>query len=132
MRIKYLTKKEIFDIHNTILEKTNEDKSILSEANLELCAEAPARKIYGFEPYKDIIEKACCLLCEINKLHPFFAGNKRTAYQAATIMLLNNGYVLRTNKREAVAVSYGLGGCYVCFEQAIKWLRKRVRRAISH
>lgn len=129
MLIKYLTKKEILEIHNRILEGTNEDISLLSEGNLELCVEAPSRKIFGFEPHKDLVEKACCLLFEINKLHPFTAGNKRTAYQAATIMLLSNGYVLRAEKRKAVAISIGLSGCFICYEQAKKWLRKRVRRA---
>ena len=78
------------------------------------------------------IEKASCLLCELNKLHPFFAGNKRTAYEAAAVMLLNNGYVLSAGRKQGVAVSYGLGGCYICWEQVTKWLRKNVKRAISH
>lgn len=129
MRIKYLTKKEIIDIHNKVLEGTNEDKTVLSEGNLEFCVEAPASKIFGFEPYKDIIAKVCCLLCKIIKLHPFLAGNKRTAYQAATIMLLNNGHVLSVSRRQAVAISYGLGGCYICCRQTTKWLRKHIRRA---
>ena len=129
MRIRYLTKREILEIHNRVLEGTNEDKTVLSEGNLELCVETPSRQIFGFEPHKDLVDKACCLLLEINRLHPFYAGNKRTAYQATAIMLLNNGYVLRANRREAVAVSkyIGFAGRFICHGQASKWLRKRVR-----
>lgn len=132
MRIEYLTKRDILKIHRRIVGDTNEDKTVLSKGNLELCVEAPTLKIYGFEPHKDLVEKACSLLVEINKLHPFAAGNKRTAYQATTMMLLNNGYVLRASRKSGVVISYGLAGCYVCFEQAVKWLRKNIRRAISY
>jgi len=123
----YLTKKDILEIHSKVMEGSV-TKGVLSEGNLELCVETPARKIFGYEPYKDIADKVSCLIHEINKLHPFVDGNKRTAYQSATIMLLVNGYSLRANTEEAVSISLGLASCQICYEDINKWMRERIRR----
>ncbi len=87
-----LSKDEIIEIHDNIVESSNEETDILSEHSLDLIA-AKHKKA------KTICEKAAILLHDIPNLQPFNEGNKRTAFASTMIFLKYNKKKLKLSKR---------------------------------
>ena len=128
MVLRYLTLQEILDIHEEILKTTGGEKGILFPGNLELCVESPRRNEFGFEPYTTIFQKAASLLYEINKLHPFVDGNKRTAYLATSTFLDLNGFELKAETSEAVNLSLDVAKCNSNFNEVTNWIQNHVKK----
>lgn len=116
------------EIHSRIIKKSRENHGIISQGSIYLCAEAPKRVIYGFEPYKALHQKAASLIFEINKLHPFVEGNKRTAWEASDVFLRMNNHRLAAEKCEAVDVSLQIADCSMNIEEAVLWMKNHVKR----
>jgi death-on-curing protein len=53
--------------------------------------------------YQDVIEEAAALFESLSQNHPFVDGNKRTAFTAAAVFLMINGYELIFDDAEAYA-----------------------------
>jgi len=130
MAIRYLTLQEILDIHAEILKNTGGEDGVLFPGNLELCIESPKRIEFGFEPYTNIYQKAASLLFEINKLHPFVDGNKRTSYIATSTFLDLNGFELQADLQEAVDLVLNIAKCTLDFDEITNWLRNHVKRKV--
>jgi|YelNatPaOPRAMG01_1025707.scaffolds.fasta_scaffold107669_2 death-on-curing protein len=128
MALRYLTLQEILDIHAEILRNTGGEKGILFHGNLALCVESPKRNEFGFEPYTTIHQKAASLLYEINKLHPFVDGNKRTAYSAVSTFLDLNGFELKAEIHEAVNLLLNIAKCNTNFDEVTNWLQNHIKK----
>ena len=128
MLYRYLNSRELVDIHAEILRTTGGEKGILLPGNLELCVETPKRKEFGFEPYANIFQKAASLLYEINKLHPFVDGNKRTAYSATSTFLDLNGYEVEAQIHEAVGISLKIAKCESDITKVINWVQRHAKK----
>ena len=126
MRYRYLSIEELKEIHRKIIEETGGSLGILFPGNLEICVEVVKHKIFGLNPYKDIIEKAASLLYNIVKLHPFLDGNKRTAIVATAVFLDLNGFEMLIEPKEAISFLLKLSKCSIDYENTIKWLERRV------
>jgi len=128
MVLRYLTLQEILDIHTEILRNTGGEKGVLFPGNLALCVESPKRNEFGFEPCATIYQKAASLLYEINKLHPFVDGNKRTSYSATSIFLDINGFELKVETYEAVNFLLDIAKCNLNFDEVTNWLQNHVKK----
>ena len=123
MVVRYLTRDEIETINKFLAMKHGFKHCVLQSGNLDLCVESPKRIVFGQEIYSDILEKAAALLKELAKLHPFLAGNKRTAYLAASMFLELNGYVLSAATREAVDLSIETASCTKDVPEIFDWMK---------
>lgn len=65
----------------------------------------------------------------IARNHPFVDGNKRTAWIAARLFLLINGFTLSFDHAEATAIMLGLAAGELSEEELAEWFRDRVRRS---
>ncbi len=70
------------------------EEGILSEDAIENCVALPMMSIFGSEPNPSLWSKAATLLLCLANRHPFIDGNKRTAWAAAKVFLLLNGFRL--------------------------------------
>ncbi|MFC9893061.1 type II toxin-antitoxin system death-on-curing family toxin [Nocardia sp. NPDC127579] len=57
----------------------------------------PETVAFGVEAYTDVFDKAAALLQSLACNHPFFDGNKRTAWISCMLMLRLNGVRLRVD-----------------------------------
>ena len=128
MKYKYLTKKDLIKIHNKLIKKFGGSSGILSDANLELCVETPQRIVFGSEIYNTSHEKAAGLIYEIDKLHPFLDGNKRTGHTATDVFLRENGYELAVSSNEGVDVSLKVSSCSMEKPQITEWIKSHIRK----
>jgi death-on-curing protein len=123
MVVRYLTRDEIETINKFLAMKHGFKHCVLQSGNLDLCVESPKRIVFGQEIYGDTFEKAAALLKELTKLHPFLAGNKRTAYLAASIFLELNGYALSAPTSEAVNLSIETASCTKDVPEIFDWMK---------
>ncbi|MEM3875401.1 MAG: type II toxin-antitoxin system death-on-curing family toxin [Candidatus Bathyarchaeia archaeon] len=123
-----MTFEEILEIHNEILKNTGGEAGILFIGNLKLCVESPQRNEFGYEPCSTIYQKAASLLYEINKLHPFVDGNKRTAYSATSTFLDLNGFELKAEISEAVNLLLNIAKCSMNFDEVTNWLQNHIKK----
>jgi len=128
LNYKYLTKKNLVKIHNKLIKKYGGSSGILFDSNLDFCVEAPQRVVFGFELHNTLHEKAACLIYEINKLHPFLDGNKRTGLTATDVFLRLNGYELRVPYDEGVNVSLEIASCSMENLQTTEWIKNHIRK----
>jgi death-on-curing protein len=93
--VKVLTIQNIIRLHSKI-ENTYQfkyfERGIRDKGLLQLIAERPYFKPYGYDPFPDIYFKCASLIEGIAKEHPFINGNKRTALLTASIFMESNGY----------------------------------------
>jgi len=126
---RYLTRDEIETLNKYLAIKHGFKHTVLQDGNLDLCVESPQRTLFGNELYADKLDKAAALMKEISKLHPFAAGNKRTAFLATTVFLELNGYALSCETQEAVDISLKTAQCVVDIQEINQWLKKYTRRS---
>ena len=78
---------------------------------LESAAHRASAAMFGEEAYPDPIDKAAALLQSLAINHPFFDGNKRTAWLSCVSFLAMNGVDLRPDidaaERLVIAVATG-------------------------
>jgi len=117
----YLIKEELVNIHDAILSKSGGDHGIY-KGLIDLCVESPQREVYGYEPHKTLLEKAAALMYNVNTLHPFVDGNKRTAYIATNVFLEFNGCTIVATKEEGVKISLKIANSNMDINDIASWL----------
>ena len=75
---------------------------------------------------KDFYKEASFLLYEINTKHPFWGGNKRTAFEAAKIFLLSNDIKLKVRFEEAIEFVNEMAKGRVSYQQTLEWIKAHV------
>jgi death-on-curing protein len=100
----------------------------LYEGGLNFCVDS-AKDLYSEKSVPDVLiwKAAYYLWCLITN-HPFLDGNKRTAYQVASVFLLANGYRLTgVDPNEAISVLGGVAIGQVTLDDLVIWVRKHLR-----
>ena len=72
---------------------------------LEAAILRPQQTVMGNEAYPDIHHKAAALMHSLIRNHPFIDGNKRTAVVALVTFYKLNGYQVRAEQDEVVALA---------------------------
>jgi death-on-curing protein len=125
---RYLTRDEIETLNKYLAMRHGFQHVVLQAGNLDLCVESPQRILFGNELYVDKLDKAAVYMKELGKLHPFGAGNKRTAFLAVTVFLELNGYALSCETQEAIDISLKTAQCFADIQEISQWLEKNTRR----
>ncbi|MEL6956432.1 MAG: type II toxin-antitoxin system death-on-curing family toxin, partial [Pseudomonadota bacterium] len=89
----------------------------------ESALEAPKNKAF-YEDNADVFTVAATYAHAIAKNHPFFDGNKRAAFLAATTFLLINGYQPTASEADATLKMLALAASEMTAEQFADWLRE--------
>jgi death-on-curing protein len=122
--MRYLTFNEILSIHNRMIKLFGGEGGILSEESLENCVALPMMSIFGTEPSPSLWAKAATLLHCITVRHPFIDGNKRTAWTAARVFLLLNGYRLVATTEAAEDIVLGVTSGDIILEDLAGWIEE--------
>jgi death on curing protein len=93
---RYLTKEEIIEIHDYLINEFGGAFGIRDNNSLEAAVMRPQS---GY--YKNIYQKAAALFESLTNNHPFVDGNKRIGFFAADIFLRLNGYFIKCENEKA-------------------------------
>lgn len=112
------TVKQIVEIHDTIIDNYGGTGRMLNRGTLELL-------VYKLNRERDIFRQAALFLHAIAAQHPFFDGNKRTAFATAENVLGEAGHYLNAETDEIVNLMKKIAE-YKCSVQKIeKWVREK-------
>ena len=117
-----LTEEMVIQIHNLIIDETGGEPGIRDEATLYFLVDAINRE-------DDVFKKAALALL-LAERHPFWDGQKRTAYLLARSLLNDEGYDLNLDDDEVIRVMIKIAE-YRCpegeeLETVFKWVMKKV------
>lgn len=90
----YLSREQILEIHQAILEAHGGADGILNEDGLASAIETPKSTIFGEDAYPTLLSKAGAYLFFFVSNHAFRDGNKRVGLASAFEFLRLNGYEL--------------------------------------
>lgn len=88
-----ITKGEIIEINRKVTSSYGEAFGMINEGNLDFLS---SKIVHIEDPFRAAAE----LLCGIARGHPFLDGNKRTAYQSASLHLEKSGIDLAVDPEE--------------------------------
>jgi death on curing protein len=71
----------------------------------------------------DTFELAAAYAFGIMHNHPFVDGNKRTAFVASAVFLMDNGYELDASEQEATLAMYAMAERQMAEKEFAAWLR---------
>lgn len=101
----YLSEEELIAVNKKVLIGTGQQfLGVQYPQGLSLVVEQPQMVVFGHELYPTIWLKAAYIMQKITKKHVFVDGNKRSAYLAALLFLLKNGYELHLTTDEGEAL----------------------------
>lgn len=115
-----LTAQNIIDIHDDIIEIYGGTKGVLNQGTID-------HLIYLLERKNDVFKKAALALAHIIVNHPFFDGNKRTAFEVTDILLRNEGYYIYAKDEEIQNLLLKIAKYECTAEKIEKWLIKTTR-----
>ncbi|MFT8323739.1 MAG: type II toxin-antitoxin system death-on-curing family toxin [Bacillus sp. (in: firmicutes)] len=98
----YLTKGQIVYLNAFLIKKysSSEDIGIKEPNLLDSAINRPKQSAFGEDAYKTVFEKSAALFQSLAQNHPFYNANKRTAYAALKVFLLQNGYSIEAKQQE--------------------------------
>ena len=76
------------------------DLSLCNTEKLEAIIAIPQKTFGGKDLYPNVFHKAACYFYFINKMHPFYNGNKRMSVFVTNIFLMMNNYELTFTDNE--------------------------------
>mgnify|MGYP001559632001 FL=1 len=92
---------EAYRIHEIIIVRAGTKAAVRDFALLHSALERPKATYAGQDLYPTLFAKAAALLQSVCLNHPFTDGNKRTAWTVTHKFLWDNGYHLKSNRKEA-------------------------------
>jgi death-on-curing protein len=114
--MEYLTVTEIIEIHDKIIRKYGGTRGIRDEGTLQLL-------VYKMNREKDVFRRAALALHMIAVDHPFFDGNKRTAFAAAENELGDAGYYINAEAEEVIDLMLNVAE----YKSTLKTIEKRIK-----
>jgi death-on-curing protein len=124
--MRYLTLKEILELHRRIIQQSGGLTGIREAGMLESALAQPLMTFGGEELYPTIIEKASALSFSLIKNHPFLDGNKRIGHAAMETFLVLNGHEVNATVDEQEQVILKVASGELERDSFTDWLRAHI------
>ncbi len=100
-------------------------RGIRDEGLLESALGRP-QNLFAYEGVTDIARLAAAYGFGVAKNHPFIDGNKRTAFVAMELFLMDNGHVLTASDEESLLTMLRLAAGEMSEEEYAGWVRSNL------
>ncbi len=127
MRIFYLTRKDILQIHEDAIVDSGGGYGMRDETGIESAIAAPQAMYFGQEQYPTIAEKAAILCFELVMQHPFIDGNKRVGHGAMVNFLYMNTYIIDADDDEQESIILQVAAGEMDKETFTDWVKSRIK-----
>lgn len=121
--MNYLTVRNVVQINvMAIAEHTPREQIGVKDANaLDRAIKQPKQVVFERELYSGVYEKAGILMINLATKHPFYNGNKRTAWTAMDVFFRANGYITAFSDEEAISFTLKMVNFKGDFMELKKW-----------
>ena len=124
--MRYLTLKEVLQIHELVLAQSGGEAGIRDMGALESSLAQPQMTFDNQELYPTIPDKAASLGFSIIQNHPVVDGNKRTGHAAIEIFLILNGYEIDRSVDEQEAIILQVASGHLSRTSFTDWLHEAI------
>lgn len=122
---RFLDRDIILAIHEEQLAQHGGRVGIRDEGLLESALSRPVNRA-AYDAEADVSTLAAGYAFGLAKNHPFIDGNKRTAYVAMELFLLDNGFVLISSDEDSLLTMLRLAAGEIREEEYAAWIRGNV------
>ena len=124
---RFLDRAIILAVHEEQLAQHGGGVGLGDEGLLESELARP-ENLAAYNPNADAAALAATYAFGIANNHPFIDGNKRTAFVAMELFLMDNGYVLAASDEDALMTMLRLAAGEMGEEEYAGWISERSRR----
>lgn len=122
--IKFSDKETVLAFHRDQIKTYGGEQGIRDEGLLESALAQPQATFEGEYVHDTVFRMAAAYGFHFSKNHPFFDGNKRTAFVAIYTFLYVNGYQLEADKKSLYAIMIDLANGKVEKEELANFLEE--------
>jgi len=126
--MRYLTLGEVVELHWQLLQQSGGGSGIRDLGLLESALAQPAASFGGADLHSTPVEKAAALGFSLVANHPFIDGNKRIGHAAMEVLLLLNGYELRSSVDEQELLMLDVASGVIDRDGLARWLNQHVAK----
>ena len=124
--MRYLTFKEVLELHRRIIERSGGSPGMRDIGLLESALAQPLMTFGGEDLYPTLVEKAAALCFSLVKNHPFVDGNKRVGHAGMETFLILSGYEIEALVTEQEEVILSLAASELGRKDFCEWLRGHI------
>lgn len=128
--MRYLTLKEVLELHGQILSQSGGTPGILNLSALQSALAQPRMSFGGADLYPTIAEKAAALGFSLVNNHPFVDGNKRTGHAVMEVFLVLNGFEIRAPADEQEQIVLQVASGELGRDRFTAWLKTHIIQRI--
>jgi len=125
--VAFLTKETVLVLHEMSLKQYGGDVGIRDHGLLESALAQPQSGIASGYLHRFPFEMAAAYGFHLARNHPFFDGNKRTAWLAANLFLELNGWELSVAANDAVAMMLAVAAGETDKSSFATWIEAKSR-----
>lgn len=123
----YLTVEEVLYIHFRAIDRFGGLHGLRDIGGLESAVLRPQTTVFGQDAYPALHEKVAAMVHSLALNHPFYDGNKRTAFVAMGLFLRLNGFILIGTHQEIENFTVRVAEEHLSVESIAHWLTKHTR-----
>ena len=124
--MRYLSLREILELHEAVIEISGGARGIRDMRALESAVNQPRLTFNQADLYPNIVAKAAALCFSLVINHPFVDGNKRVGHAAMETFLILNGYEIEATVAEQEQIILDLAAGKLTREAFTNWLKDHV------
>lgn len=126
----FLEKEHVIKINNEIIKmySVKEDVGVKDGGMLESAINRPKQSVFEKDAYESLYDKAAALFESLAKNHPFYNGNKRTAFTSLVVFLYINGYVFNMEPKQAEDFTVDMVNNKYAFNEISKLIQTNCKR----
>nr|NNM89426.1 type II toxin-antitoxin system death-on-curing family toxin [Bacilli bacterium] len=125
--MRFLTTEEVLYIHFQVIDRFGGLHGVRDIGGLESAVARPRTTVFGSDAYLTLIEKASTLLHSLILNHPFYDGNKRTAFAAIGLFLHLNGISISSAHQEIEDFVVCVAERHLSVETIADWLSNHTK-----
>lgn len=128
--MRYLSIREVLELHSRVLEQSGGAQGIRDRGALESSVAQPFQTFGGQELYASVPEKAAALGYFLVRNHPFVDGNKRVGHAALEVTLVLNGFELVASIDEQEQIILALAAGNLSRDEFTTWIVQHLVRGV--
>lgn len=118
-----ISQEEILRIHDVLIEEFGGSKGVRDPGLLDSALHRPFATFAGEFLYPEPVDRAAAILHSIALNHPFIDGNKRTAYVAMRLLLLEEGLDIQATEDAKYTMVIDVASGQMEVESIAIWIR---------
>ena len=124
--MRYLTLREVLDLHAFVLEQSGGGSGIRDPGQLDSALAQPQMTFGGQDLYPTVVAKAAALGFSLVMNHPFIDGNKRIGHAAMETFLVLNGFEIVAPVEEQEQLILDLAAGTLPRQAFVNWIHNHV------